>query len=154
MWTRSGGLAATSQKSAERRCEGVWVWLCRWAGQVVVAADPGQAAAVHAPAHCGRQADRARAMLHLLLFRFVALGPQCCPAMRSCAHMQTLALRECMLKHADYYRPMLEEEEEMLKEQEEQQQAQQAAEGAGAAAVAAAEEVQQAAAAVAASAKP
>ncbi|PRW59327.1 GCK domain-containing [Chlorella sorokiniana] len=32
---------------------------------------------------------------------------------------KTLALRECMLKHEDYYRPMLEEEEEMLREQEE-----------------------------------
>lgn len=31
---------------------------------------------------------------------------------------QTLALRECMLQHADYYRPMLEEEEEAMREEE------------------------------------
>ena len=31
--------------------------------------------------------------------------------------LQTLALRECMLRHADYYRPLLEEEEEMMSEQ-------------------------------------
>lgn len=45
---------------------------------------------------------------------------------------QTLALRECMLKHEDYYRPMLEEEEEMLKEHEEAEAAAaQAAQSAG-----------------------
>ena len=104
------------------------------------------------------QASRGRhpaeeAQCHVGSFAAPASQYQCCPAVR-CALLQTLALRECMLKHADYYRPMLEEEEEMLKEQEKQQQAQQAAEGAGAAAVAAAEEVQQAAAAVAASSKP
>lgn len=32
---------------------------------------------------------------------------------------KTLALRECMLKHEDYYRPLLEEEEEMMAEKEE-----------------------------------
>ena len=47
---------------------------------------------------------------------------------------QTMALRECMLKHEDYYRPMLEEEEEMLREQEEAEQA--AAAGGGPAAAA------------------
>lgn len=31
---------------------------------------------------------------------------------------KTLALRECMLQHADYYRPMLEEEEEAMREEE------------------------------------
>jgi mitochondrial intermembrane space import and assembly protein 40 len=35
----------------------------------------------------------------------------------------TLALRECMLAHKDYYAPLLEEEEAMLREQQEEQEA-------------------------------
>lgn len=31
---------------------------------------------------------------------------------------QTIALRECMLKHQDYYRVLLDEEEEMAKDQQ------------------------------------
>ncbi|KAL4445830.1 hypothetical protein ABPG77_009029 [Micractinium sp. CCAP 211/92] len=49
---------------------------------------------------------------------------------------KTLALRECMLQHADYYRPMLEEEEEAMREEEQRAAAEAERQGSGAGAAA------------------
>lgn len=36
--------------------------------------------------------------------------------------MQTIALRECMLAHKDYYQPLLDEEEKEMSRQEEDEE--------------------------------
>lgn len=47
------------------------------------------------------------------------------------APSQTMALRECMLLHKDYYAPLLEEEEAAMKEIKRSEEAEQAAVAAG-----------------------